>query len=107
MATAATVEPIAGKVSLNSGKGFKDLSGVTSANRGAKVMTGPNSEATIVYEDGCRVHVAAGQVVSVTTSAICHAGAPTQVTALPDATMAIALGVAGVAAVIALQPASP
>ncbi len=68
---AATVEPTAGNVSLNSGNGYKNLSGATGAPQGSKVSTGPTGEANIIYENGCVEHVDPDKLVSVRTGELC------------------------------------
>ena len=64
----ATVEPVAGKVSLNRGQGFKEVTGRAQANAGDQVMVNPGGRAKIVYFEGCMVDVRPGAVVGVAGS---------------------------------------
>jgi hypothetical protein len=70
-ASAATVQPVSGKVSHNGGEGFKLVSGSVDAKQGDKVMVAAGGKALIVYENGCRETVGAGRVASVGTAANC------------------------------------
>ena len=64
----ATVEPVAGKVSLNRGQGFKEVTGRAQANAGDQVMVNPGGRAKIVYLEGCMVDVRPGAVVGIAGS---------------------------------------
>ena len=64
----ATVEPVAGKVSLNRGQGFKEVTGRAQANTGDQVMVNPGGRAKIVYLEGCMVDVRPGAVVGIAGS---------------------------------------
>lgn len=64
-AIAATVNPIAGSVLVNRGKGFNAVTGITTANPGDVVMARNNGAAEIVFEDGCVVKVESGNLVRI------------------------------------------
>jgi hypothetical protein len=64
----ATVEPVAGQVSLSRGHGFKGIEGPTKAQVGDQVMVSTNSSAKIVYFEGCVIDVIPGAVVGVAPS---------------------------------------
>jgi hypothetical protein len=72
-ASAATVTAVQGKVSINRGAGFKPVAGGTGAAAGDRVMVGKDSAGQIVYENGCTVEVAAGQVITVAAKPPCGA----------------------------------
>jgi hypothetical protein len=73
-ASAAVIEGIQGKVSLNSGSGFRGITGNGSARPGDRVFASPGGSAEIVYEDGCRVRVEPGTVVKVYAKSPCIGG---------------------------------
>ena len=64
----ATVEPVAGQVSLSRGDGFKGIKGPTNAQVGDQVMVSTRSRAKIVYLEGCVIDVNPGAVVGVAPS---------------------------------------
>ena len=64
----ATVEPVAGKVSLNRGQGFKEVTGRAQVTAGDQVMVNPGGRAKIVYLEGCMVDVRPGAVVGIAGS---------------------------------------
>src|SRR5512132_4369308 len=64
----ATVEPVAGKVSLNRGQGFKEVTGRAQVNAGDQVMVNPGGRAKIAYFEGCMVDVRPGAVVGIAGS---------------------------------------
>jgi hypothetical protein len=72
-ASATTVTSISGKVSINRGNGFSRISTDTSAKGGDRVMAGPSGSAEIVYDDGCRVKVEPGAVVTIAATSSCKA----------------------------------
>jgi len=105
-ALSATVDSIAGAVSINRGDGYVRIFNSTTANVGDKVMAGAGASATVVYSAGCSVQVATGAVVTVQAEPPCVGGLTQGVDP------AVVLGgvvVAGaiVGAVILLSPASP
>ena len=73
-AGAAKLSGINGGISVNTGGGFQRIRGVANLNPGDRIMAGPDGKAEIVYDDGCKVPVAPGQVVTVTTTSPCRVG---------------------------------
>jgi hypothetical protein len=69
-ASAATVTSVSGKVSINRGSGFAQISSGTSVKPGDTVMAGPSGQAEIVYDNGCRQKVEPGSVVVVAESPV-------------------------------------
>ena len=74
-AFAATLQPIEAGVKINRGDGFRDAAGATQAKVGDIVMVAPGGSARLVYEDGCKVSVKPGGVVTVKKLSPCLAGA--------------------------------
>jgi hypothetical protein len=68
---AATVVPVAGKLSINSGFGFRDVAGPVAGKVGDSVMAGAKGSGRIVYDDGCEVPVVPGRVVTITAESPC------------------------------------
>jgi hypothetical protein len=64
----ATVQPVAGEVSLSRGHGFKGITAPTQAKVGDQVMVGTGGHGKIVYAEGCVVDVYPGHVVGVAGS---------------------------------------
>lgn len=64
-AFALSVDVKKGAVSLSKGQGFEGITGSNSAEAGNIVMTGPNGEAEIVYDNGCHVIVRARRTVKI------------------------------------------
>jgi len=74
-AWAATVESVQPQVSINRGKGFKEVvTGPSEASAGDQVMASPGGHGRVVYSDGCVVDVYPGAVVTVQAS--CKAAKP-------------------------------
>lgn len=73
VAQAATVGNVVGRVSINSGKGFRAVHGTATAQAGDVVMAGPGGRAEIVYANGCRQKVPAGETVTVLEDFACDA----------------------------------
>ncbi len=69
---AATIVPVAGKLSINSGTGFHDVAGPVEGNVGGSVMAGASSSGRIVYDDGCVVPIVPGRVVTITAESPCN-----------------------------------
>jgi hypothetical protein len=69
--SAATVTAVSGKVSINRGDGFAQISDPTAAKPGDVVMVGISGLAEIVYDNDCRVKVEPGSVVAVAQTAPC------------------------------------
>ena len=75
---AAVVQPGLGNLTINQGQGFKPVTAAVSANVGDSVMVGPGGSATVVYEDGCKVDVRPGAVITVAPLSPCAAGSNAQ-----------------------------
>ena len=75
---AAVVQPGFGDLTLNQGNGFKPVTGAANANVGDSVMVGPGGGATIVYEDGCKVDVRPGAVMTIAALSPCASGSNAQ-----------------------------
>ncbi|MGN6732616.1 MAG: hypothetical protein ACTHMB_11715, partial [Candidatus Binatia bacterium] len=58
----------------NQGKGFKPLKHRVNIKVGDVVMVGPGGSATVVYDDGCKVAVHPGAVISITPLSPCASG---------------------------------
>ena len=72
-AFAATVDSVKGKVLINRGEGFQQVTTGAQANAGEQVMVGPGGSAKLVYSGGCQVSVVPGRVVSVGKQPPCTA----------------------------------
>jgi hypothetical protein len=75
---AAVVEPGYGDLTINQGQGFKPVTSRVSANVGDSVMVGPGGAATVVYEDGCKVDVRPGAVMTIAPLSPCASGSYAQ-----------------------------
>jgi hypothetical protein len=117
---AATVVPVAGKLSINSGFGFHDVAGPVAGKVGDSVMAGAKSSGRIVYDDGCEVPVVPGRVVTIAAESPCgnafgqaDGGSATAALAAVGALAAIGGVLAGTNAItnaspqVPLVPASP
>src|SRR5215472_324791 len=71
---AAIIAPGKGDLSINQGQGFKPIKSPINANVGDSVMVGPGGSATIAYEDGCKVSVQPGAVVTIAPLSPCASG---------------------------------
>jgi hypothetical protein len=98
-AQAATVSPIEGTTSLNSGGGFKRITRETTAGPQDRVMTGANGSARIVYDNGCVVTLSNNQSVAVGDAPDCRTAWPEDHRLL--AIGAVAAAGAGIAIAIA------
>jgi hypothetical protein len=96
-ASAATLESIAGQVSINRGNGFQRVMGAVEANVGDAIMVGPGGRARVVYGDGCPVNVDPGSVVRIEAQSPCaaHAQIGPALPAFPAASFAAPAAVAG------------
>ncbi len=66
VALAATLQPTAGNVLVNRGNGFKSAGvGQSQVQPGDMVMASGGGSAQIIYNDGCKVGVEPGSVVTV------------------------------------------
>ena len=72
-ASAATVVDVQGSVLVNHGPGFVPASSGTHIDGGDKVMARGRAGATIQYDDGCKVTVAPGSLVTVALVPPCKA----------------------------------
>ena len=72
-AFAATVDSVKGKVLINRGEGFQQVTTGAQANAGDQLMAGPGGSAKLVYSGGCQVSVVPGRVVSVGKQPPCTA----------------------------------
>jgi hypothetical protein len=72
-AFAATVDAVKGKVLLNQGDGFQQVTTGVQVNAGDLLMAGPGGSAKLVYSDRCQVSVVPGRVVSVGKQPPCTA----------------------------------
>jgi hypothetical protein len=73
-ATAATVEPVQGQVTVNQGQGFERVDGRVDANVGDSIMVSPDGAATVAYPDGCQVNVQPGAVMTIAPLSPCASG---------------------------------
>jgi hypothetical protein len=73
-ASAATLQPGQGALSVNQGQGFAPVNSRVDANAGDSVMVGPGGSATVVYDDGCKVDVQPGTVATVAAISPCASG---------------------------------
>jgi hypothetical protein len=71
---ATIVEPGVGDLSINQGKGFKPVKHRINASVGDAVMVGPGGTATLTYDDGCKVKVQPGAVITIAPLSPCAAG---------------------------------
>jgi hypothetical protein len=94
---ATTLEPEAGEVWINHGQGFVRVNGPADAKDGDNVMVGPGGAAAVVYDNGCRVEVQPGAVVSISPvpPSPCPSGS------LPDNTNNINWGLVGLGVALA------
>jgi hypothetical protein len=73
-AFAATVTPIEGTVQVNTGSGFRPVSGAAEVSAGSSVMVSPNGKGEIRYSDGCKTAVRPGSVAVVPPVSPCAQG---------------------------------
>jgi hypothetical protein len=73
-AFAATVTSIEGSLKVNTGSGYRAVSGTAEVNPGGSVMVGPGGKAEIIYSDGCRTPVTSGSVSVVAPVSPCAQG---------------------------------
>lgn len=71
---ATTLTSIQGSVQVNTGSGFRPVTGSAHVTPGTSVMAAPGSSAEILYSDGCRTPVRAGAVSSVAPVPPCAEG---------------------------------
>jgi len=68
---AATIEPVQGKLYVNTGQGFLPVNGRINAHAGDAAFVDPGGIAMVVYPDGCKVTVQPGAVTTITPSSPC------------------------------------
>ncbi|MCB1484096.1 MAG: hypothetical protein KDJ17_04295 [Hyphomicrobiaceae bacterium] len=105
-ANAATVEVVRGNVSINAGEGFLPVSGSAAAGAGSTVMAAPGAAADIVYENGCKVRVEAGNVGVVSSSPPTCPGGQQFASSNQGLLLLGALAVGGVVAGVAIMSSS-
>jgi hypothetical protein len=81
---AAVVEPGIGDLTINHGQGFKPVTSGAQANVGDSVMVGPGGAATLTYDDGCKVNVQPGTVITVAPLSPCASGSNAQTNYSPN-----------------------
>lgn len=101
---AATVQPVSGTVSVNTGSGYTRISGPVQVKEGDRVLVSPGGSVQIVY-DGCTINVTAGASYVVKPATICSAGLDTDVT--PYVVGAAVVGGGAAAAVLLTQKSNP
>jgi hypothetical protein len=117
-ASAATIAPVKGDVSVNQGQGFKKLNAAFEAKVGDAVMVTPGGSAKVSYADGCAIEVKPGAVMVITALSPCASGSYADEDDHNDNTGALVFGgvVAGVSGFViyeilqntkARPPASP
>lgn len=75
---AATVQPLQGTLSINHGQGFEPVNGQLTAQVGDFVMVAPGGAATVVYDDGCKVNLQPGAVMTIAPLSPCASGSYAQ-----------------------------
>ena len=78
MAHAATVYPITGKIMINQGNGYKEITRMTELKQGDIVMAKPGGTAKLNYSDGCSIQVKTGAIVNVGAQSPCASQASQQ-----------------------------
>lgn len=73
-ASAATIQPVNGDVSVNQGQGFKKLDAAFEAKVGDAVMVSPGGSAKVSYADGCAIALKPGAVMVITELSPCASG---------------------------------
>jgi hypothetical protein len=73
-ASAATIAPVKGDVSVNQGQGFKKLAAAFEAKVGDAVMVSPGGSAKVSYADGCAIELKPGAVMVIAALSPCASG---------------------------------
>lgn len=73
-ASAATIAPVKGDVSVNQGQGFKKLDAAFEAKVGDAVMVSPGGSAKVSYADGCTIELKPGAVMVIAALSPCASG---------------------------------
>jgi hypothetical protein len=74
-ASAATLEGVTGKVLVNNGSGYKGTSTGAFVQTGDRVLAETGGAAVIVYDNGCKVRLRPGTIVTVKENPACHGAA--------------------------------
>ncbi len=117
-ASAATIEPVKGDISVNQGQGFKRVEAAFEAKIGDAVMVSPGGSAKVSYADGCAIELKPGAVMVIAALSPCASGSYADEDDHNDNTGALVFGgvVAGVTGFViyeilqntgANKPASP
>lgn len=88
-------------VALSTGAAFKPVTGATGLSAGNRVMARANGRAVIQYDNGCRVVVDPGQVITVAAIAPCAGGPIAQESGGGLSPLVIGGGIAAGAGIIA------
>ena len=70
--SAATLQPISGKVLINHGAGYQAITQPAAVTVGTSIMVNAEGSAKLVYNEQCAVAVKPGQVVAVAAEAPCQ-----------------------------------
>jgi hypothetical protein len=81
---AATVTPIKGDVHVNTGSGFRSVSGAAEVAPGTSVMVSPNGRGEIRYSDGCKRALLPGSVAVVPPVSPCAQGQASECLSAPN-----------------------
>jgi hypothetical protein len=100
---AATVEPDHGSLSINHGQGFEPVNSQMTAKVGDSVMVAPGGTAMVVYDDGCKVAVQPGSVITIAPLSPCASGSYAQDQSQQYAAYLAAGGMLGLAAWVAYE----
>lgn len=73
-ASAATIEPVKGDISVNQGQGFKKVDAAFEAKVGDAVMVSPGGSAKVSYADGCAIELKPGAVMVIAALSPCASG---------------------------------
>lgn len=92
-AIAATLEQVSGVVMVNSGNGFRRISNGAVVSPGTRIVARYASSAVLVYEDGCREHIASGESATVKSPEACRKLLATQGVVKGLATLAVGAAV--------------
>ena len=87
---AATLVPSAGRVSVNSGAGFRVVTSAVSVKPGDRVMVGQGGQASIQYGQGCSASVKRGSAIAVSPGIPCNVPDVTTTSAV-DATVDVSV----------------
>ena len=94
-AFAATLTPIKGTVQVNTGSGFRPVSGAAEVVPGTSVMVSPNGRGEIRYSDGCKKALLPGSIAVIPPVSPCAQGQALQDDGRVGYDGYLALGLAG------------